>query len=206
MHPPPAREAAPGVKNKTILSVGRFFNSANTHAKRQLDLIQAFKALQQTLHSPDWRLVLVGGCRPEDQDYFESIEAEAKGFPIDVLCNLSGHELNRAFSSASFYWHATGLGESATRHPARFEHFGISVVEAMNAGAVPLVLNIGGPSEIVRSGVDGIHWQTLDQLASETKDLIENPDRAQLLRQNSLERSNNYSRRAYSQQVHKNFP
>lgn len=206
MHPPPAREVTPGSKNKTILSVGRFFNSKNTHAKRQLSLVQAFKALHPILHSPDWRLVLVGGCKPEDQDYFNYVKTEAEGFPIDVLCNLSGHELDEAYSSASFYWHATGLGESVTRHPARFEHFGISIVEAMSAGAVPLVLKIGGPAEIVRPSVDGIQWSTLDQLVSETKNLIENPDRAHLLRQNSLERSNVFSRQIHTQQVHKNFP
>ena len=43
-------------------------------------------------------------------------------------------------------------GEDAERHPERFEHFGISVVEAMAAGAVPLVFGAAGPGEIVQDG------------------------------------------------------
>jgi glycosyltransferase involved in cell wall biosynthesis len=66
------------------------------------------------------------------------------------------------------YWHATGLGENEVDHPERFEHFGITTVEAMAAGSVPLVLRAGGLPEIVRSSVDGVLWDSLDDLRRET--------------------------------------
>jgi glycosyltransferase involved in cell wall biosynthesis len=36
-------------------------------------------------------------------------------------------------------------------HPAPYESFGISIVEGMAAGAIPVAHNSGGPSEIVPS-------------------------------------------------------
>ena len=60
----------------------------------------------------------------------------------------------------------------AELHPERFEHFGIAVVEAMAAGAVPVVFAAAGPAEIVRHGVDGFHWKTLDELQSFTRQLM----------------------------------
>ena len=45
---------------------------------------------------------------------------------------------------------------------------GITVVEAMAAGAVPLVYGAGGPAEIVTHGANGCHWHDLSELASLT--------------------------------------
>ena len=43
----------------------------------------------------------------------------------------------------------------------RVEHFGISVVEAMAAGAVPLAVGKGGVGEIITPGENGILWDTV---------------------------------------------
>ena len=51
----------------------------------------------------------------------------------------------RSSPAPPLFWHAAGLGEDPTTNPDRFEHFGISVVEAMSAGAVPMVYEHGGP-------------------------------------------------------------
>jgi glycosyltransferase involved in cell wall biosynthesis len=48
------------------------------------------------------------------------------------------------------------------------EHFGITTVEAMAAGAVPIVHGSGGQTEIVRRGVDGHLWSTVPELVART--------------------------------------
>jgi hypothetical protein len=58
-------------------------------------------------------------------------------------------------------WHATGYGFDAEQYPAKQEHFGMTTVEAMSAGAVPVVLNTGGQREIVTHGDDGFLWGEL---------------------------------------------
>ena len=81
--------------------------------------------------------------------------------------------MRRLFAEASIYWHGGGFGEDAERHPERFEHFGITVVEAMAAGAVPVVFAAAGPQEIVEDGVNGFHWRTPDELVARTRQLID---------------------------------
>ena len=57
------------------------------------------------------------------------------------------------------------------RHPERFEHFGITVVEAMAAGAVPLVFGAGGPAEIVGTASTASTGDTLDELVEVSQEL-----------------------------------
>ena len=99
----------------------------------------------------------------------------AVGWPIDVHVNASGAVVQRLLGEASIYWHAGGFGENERRHPHRFEHFGITVVEAMAAGAVPVVFAAARTAEIVEHGVNGFHWRTLDELVATTRRLIDDP-------------------------------
>lgn len=92
------------------------------------------------------------------------------------------------YGQASIFWHATGLGEDAEADPNRMEHFGISIVEAMSAGAVPVVLGVAGPAEeVVEPGVSGRHFTDLTDLVAQTVELIGDPD--ELLRLSATARS-----------------
>jgi glycosyltransferase involved in cell wall biosynthesis len=62
------------------------------------------------------------------------------------------------------------------------EHFGMSTVEAMAGGCVPVVINKGGQSEIVEHGISGFVWNTLDELKNYTARLMSDDN---LLRQMS---------------------
>jgi glycosyltransferase involved in cell wall biosynthesis len=83
--------------------------------------------------------------------------------------------LRDLYGRASIYWHAAGLGEDVERHPDRYEHFGITTVEAMSAGAVPVVIDAAGQVEIVQQGVSGYRFATLDGLVRHTEHLIADP-------------------------------
>jgi len=52
------------------------------------------------------------------------------------------------------------------------EHFGITTVEAMASGCVPIVYDAGGQREIVRNGIDGFLWKTFEELIEETTQII----------------------------------
>jgi glycosyltransferase involved in cell wall biosynthesis len=56
------------------------------------------------------------------------------------------------------------------------EHFGMTTVEAMAAGCVPLVMNKGGQKEIINVN-SGILWNSIGELSQTTIDLIHNPKR-----------------------------
>lgn len=170
---PAVRARSPLEKDLTILSVGRFFAPDRGHCKRQLEMVRAFKAVHRS--APEWRLHLAGGCSDADRPYLEEVLAEAEGYPIDVHVGATSDALDDLFGRASIYWHAAGLGEDPDRHPDLFEHFGISVVEAMSAGAAPIVLSAGGPAESVRHRREGLHFDTEDGLVAATLRLIADP-------------------------------
>lgn len=120
-------------------------------------------------------LVLVGGCSREDRDYALQVRREANGYPIDILINADLASLNEELRRAAIYWHATGFGVDLQAHPERAEHFGISPIEAMSAGAIPLVFDVGGPREIIESGISGFTFKTEEELIARTHELIALP-------------------------------
>ena len=203
LYPPPSRSPIGGQKERIILSVGRFFEPKGRHSKKHFDLIEAFKSLDDSYFQDGWRLVLAGGCAEEDQDHLDEIKRAVKDSAIDILVNISGDELENLYSRAAIYWHATGYGESALTSPSRFEHFGISVVEAMSAGAVPVVFETGGPSEIVQSGINGLHWKELKDLVDKTNQLISDPSWADSLQEEAIKRSNDFQKERYKIRLHK---
>jgi hypothetical protein len=168
---PPVTMHKAGVKEPIILSVGRFFDETQGHSKKQLELVKAFRSLHdQSIR--DWTLHLVGGCGAQGRPYVERVMRAAEGLPVEFHLDATGDELESLYARASIYWHAAGLGEDETRRPDRLEHFGITTVEAMSAGAVPVVVGLGGLRETVRHGVDGFHFRTLAGLCSESLSLI----------------------------------
>ena len=100
----------------------------------------------------------------------------AEGYPVEIHVNAPGAELRDALRRGlASTGTPPGLGEDAERHPDRLEHFGITTVEAMSAGAVPVVIGLAGQLETVRHGVDGFHFQTLGGLVASPGTLIDDP-------------------------------
>jgi glycosyltransferase involved in cell wall biosynthesis len=173
---PPVRLRQGGEKRPIILAVGRFFSNVSGHSKKQLELVEAFRiANERGLR--DWELHLVGGCSNAERGYVETVRRAAVDLPVRFHVNARGGDLASLFAGASIFWHAAGLDEDLHAHPDRFEHFGISVVEAMSAGAVPVVFAHGGPAAIVGETGCGELFTTTEELAMQTLELVRDPDR-----------------------------
>ena len=203
--PPASRENKERPKEKIILSVGRFFSPESGHCKRQLELVEAFRALYSSGEVEGWRLVLAGGCAPVGRDYYLEVRRAAQGLPIDVCINLPGPDLEDLFSRSSLYWHATGYGQSERKFPVRFEHFGISVVEAMAAGVVPLVLGNGGPAHTVRNEIDGLHWNSLKDLTEVTSRLMTDAQKMEEFSASAQKRATEFDRATFGNSVRELF-
>jgi glycosyltransferase involved in cell wall biosynthesis len=172
LYPPVRPTVRPGVKRPLILSLGRFFDPVHGHSKKQHELLAAFVELERSGRAEGWELALVGGADAANRDYALSVKRAAMGHPVGVHFNATGAVVEQLLAEASVYWHAAGYGEDADRHPDRFEHFGIALVEAMAAAAAPIVFGAAGPAEIVRDGVDGRHWRTPADLVEITAGLV----------------------------------
>jgi glycosyltransferase involved in cell wall biosynthesis len=199
---PPVTVQPTGAKDPIILSVGRFFDAEGGHSKKQLEMVRAFGSLIDR-GLTGWSLHLVGGCGPADRVYLERVRHLASGLPVEIHVGASGAELRDLYARASIYWHATGLGENPTTHPDRFEHFGITTVEAMSAGAVPVVIGHAGQLEVVNDGVEGYHWYTLDQLVSLTERVVADDALRARLAGAARQRALGYAMPAFAERVHR---
>jgi alpha-1,2-mannosyltransferase len=98
---------------------------------------------------------IVGSLTPANRPYFKMLQhmIETYGLTqtITLIPNASNEELIDAMSKSTMYFH-TMIGE----------HFGVSIVEAMAAGLVPIVPAYGGCSEIVPSECQ---YHTLEEAA-----------------------------------------
>lgn len=191
-------------KKNMIAHIGRFFVTG--HSKKQLDLVRVFKTLvDQGING--WELHFIGSVADGDAHhrYLESCKEEAVGYPIFFHINAPFHELRRILSDSKIYWHATGLDEDADKRPIRLEHFGITTVEAMASGCVPVVLDLGGQSEIV-TDESGYRWRTRAELVKYTRELIKNQKLLEEKSKNAVERSRFFSFENFKRELAKYLP
>jgi glycosyltransferase involved in cell wall biosynthesis len=162
-------------KQRTILSVGRFF-AASHHNKKHVEMLGVFRSMCDRGLVPDgWEYRLVGHVHRESdehQAYFDQVQRLAEGYPVRILGDLPNDRLVEEYRTASIFWHAAGWGEDELRNPERFEHFGITTCEAMSAGCIPVVLDKAGQAEIVTDGVDGHTFLTAEELMRKTSALM----------------------------------
>jgi glycosyltransferase involved in cell wall biosynthesis len=150
-------------RNKRVVTVTRISND-----KRPETIPQIAQLLPDNLS-----FVIVGSCRlPSEiaalKRLQEFIHKFGVGKKVELLINVSREKQREVLQSARIYLHPF----------VPFEAFGISVVEAMSAGCVPIVPDIGGLKEIVPSQ---LRYSSLSEAASLVTRFIDNwsPSKAQ---------------------------
>lgn len=189
----PAEEPDWDAKDKVIVSVGRFF--ASGHSKRHDVMARAFRELcDEGLRG--WELHLVGSVHrgsPADVAYFERVQELAHGYPIHVHPDAPGATVDELYWRASVYWHAAGYGVDETARPAEIEHFGMTTVEAMGRGVVPIAIGQGGQLEVIEDGITGFLWHDLADLKRRTLDLVADPELRRRMGEAARRESQGYS-------------
>lgn len=160
-------------RENIILTVGRFgMTLEGGNYKKQDVLIGVFKQMVNSGFK-NWKLVLSISSKKEDEAKLAILKEMAKGFPVEFLDNPDRNKLFDLYSKAKIYWHASGAGEDLLNHPEKAEHFGISTVEAMGMGVVPVVINAGGQKETVVDKQSGFLWNQTSELIAFTRKLAE---------------------------------
>src|SRR5258708_6160893 len=157
----------PKKKENLILNVARF--SELLQSKRQDVLIETFKAFHKS--DQGYKLILAGGVEVGAGKFLEDLKKEAKGFPIEIVESPSLKELKDLYGKAKIFWSASGYEVDEIKEPKKVEHFGITVVEAMAAGVVPVIYDGGGHKEIIKNNLNGFLWQTTSDLYRYTKQI-----------------------------------
>jgi glycosyltransferase involved in cell wall biosynthesis len=159
----------PLAKERIMLSVGRFEPKAMS--KRHDALIEVFRSLYEEGSLEGWRMIVCGGNdgTPEFTATVQFLRNLSRGLPVTIEENVPFARLCELYGTASVYLHAMGLDEDPETVPWRFEHFGMTTVEAMSAGAVPFVLAAGGQREIVINEKCGFLWHSRDELKQQLR-------------------------------------
>jgi glycosyltransferase involved in cell wall biosynthesis len=192
---PPERYARiPESERKHILMIGRIF--MDRQSKGHDVGIQVFRYLRYyKLIADDVKLIIIGAIVPDlgGPQWAEELKKMGEGLPIDFHYNASPEDIEEAMKVSSIFWHMTGIKTYEKVDPASIEHFGMSVVEAMSAGLIPVVLNTGGTVEIVDAscgfrGMEGLdfmnHTSAIFKLSGEHR---------QELRRNAMNRAKLFS-------------
>lgn len=194
------KDTAKRSKKNVILSVGRYTRGMNT--KKQEFLIDTFKNNYKK-YFDGWKLILIGSVLPPDEEFVSELQKRAEGADITVLKNVSFEKLHECYAEAKIYWHAAGFGEDLEKFPEYAEHFGITTVEAMGYGVVPVVINAGGQAEIVEDKKNGLLWNSVDELIEKTSILMKNKIFWQALSKGARERAVFFSRDRFCRELHK---
>ncbi|MBC7375523.1 MAG: glycosyltransferase, partial [Frankiales bacterium] len=190
-------------RENAIVTVGRFFSPGLGHAKRQLEMVEFFgRAHRSGMIPPDWRFYVVGGCEDSQRPYLAQVRAAGEGLPVEVIDNAPRARVEQLLSTSSVFWSATGFGEDEAKAPWSSEHFGMTTVEAMAGGCVPVVIDKAGQKEIVREGVDGFRWTTPDQLIELTARIAGDPALRDRLSASATVRAEDYSEQAFADRWH----
>ena len=158
-------------KENIILYVGRF--SGMLQNKGQDILVTCFKRFYDS-GNKDWKLILAGGVEIGAGNKVKELRKLAEGYPVELYESPDFKILKKLYGEAKIFWSAAGFGQDEAVNPEKMEHFGITVVEAMSAGAVPVIYNAGGYKEIVEDGINGYLWRTEDELLLKTQEAIQN--------------------------------
>jgi glycosyltransferase involved in cell wall biosynthesis len=190
------------VKEKIIVNVGRFAGRGRADDKHQSTLLATFRKLG-SLHEEGWQLHFAGTVLPgaEAKKQADELVESARGYPVAFHFNAAFSELRDLYRRAAIYWHATGYGSSCDTSPEKQEHFGVTTVEAMSAGAVPVVINTGGQRESVTHGADGFLWEDLNGLADHTLRVAGDVELCRQLSRNAVESSARFSREAFGERI-----
>ena len=179
-------------KKRIILSTARFEPEG---FKRQREMIGAFLKLcrERPEAAAGWKFILAGGSNPGNSYLagLKDIIAGAASCSVELKVNVTAAELKSLYREAALFWHMCGLnGED----PGETEHFGMTVVEAMQNAVVPLVYDGGGLPEIVDNGINGFLVGSTAELLEHTLALIRDPGKTGALGRAAREKSRMFSR------------
>jgi glycosyltransferase involved in cell wall biosynthesis len=198
IYPPvPTEKIIPKRKENIILSVARFSNLKQS--KRQDILVTAFKRMIDD-GLKNWKLILAGGVEVGDGGETDYLTKLSDGYPIEIIKSPDFKGLLSIYGKAKIFWSASGFEENEEKNPEKVEHFGISVVEAMASGSVPIVYKAGGYKEII-TRENGFLWSSISELIKITNWNINNPPEMRNIARNSKKDSELYSESRFREQI-----
>ncbi|EKD94552.1 MAG: glycosyl transferase family 2 [uncultured bacterium] len=191
----------PKRKTNQICYIARFSNL--TQNKGHEILIKEFKRLSKDKKFTEWKLVFAGGTEVGADVYLKRLKLLAKGVNIEFIESPTVEVLKDIFGKSKIFWSGAGFNEDEIKKPEKVEHFGITLVESMSAGCVPVVYNAGGYKEIINNGKNGFLWQNSKELINITKKLVNEGGALTRFSKEAVQSSKKYGYEEFKREVKK---
>ncbi len=108
----------------------------------------------------NYRFIIAGALNAGDEKYYKNLMRN-KPENLEIKANINEHEKIQLLKKASIYIHLN-----------RREHYGLSILEAMSYGLVPIVPESGGPWEdIIEHGKYGYGFNSVDDAVEQIKNI-----------------------------------
>lgn len=159
-------------KERIILYAGRI------HPEKGLELlIEALRQPSLSRFWGDWKIQIIGPVAVSEggggEPYLKELQALAEGLPVSWLAPAyDGHALQERYRKASIFVYPS-IAE-------RGETFGVSPLEAMACGTVPVVSDLACFRDFITSGLNGLVFDHRSRnaphkLAVDVESLIRSP-------------------------------
>jgi len=174
-----------GRKRNQIVSVGRY-----TPEKNYETLIRAMEKVEGA------NCIIVGGRSGKvSGPYIAKLKGLIHNLKLEdrvtLLVGIPFRQLKQVLATSEIYV-----------HPMIYEHFGISVVEAMASGCVPITHRSGGPyTDIVDHDKYGFSFEDVEDLAEKINLILHNDGLRGEYSRRALEQSKEFNRQRFKEQI-----
>ena len=175
--------------HNSILVISRI--SPTKHIENAIEIGKNLKE-NKNVHNYDMTII---GSISDNQNYLEMLNNLINKYDlkenIKIKPNVSFKELQKLVQKSSIYI-----------HPTQNEPFGISIVEAMSAGLIPITPNIGGETEFVPLNYQ---YQSIEHATEIIAQIITNKSQNDLdnEREKISNSINNFSKQKYKENLRK---
>jgi hypothetical protein len=145
----------------TFVMIGRIHEpNMGAHNKCHLDIIKIFRKLIS--HNIPFKLYIIGTIQNvKYYNYLKSLEIKDHIIIIGDCLEEKKHEI---IDKCQYHIHATGINLKEQNRCFSFEHFGISTIECINRGCIPICVNGGFFPFYIEHLKNGFLYNTTDEL------------------------------------------
>jgi glycosyltransferase involved in cell wall biosynthesis len=180
-------------KENYILSTGRI-----TPDKNYEFIIDLFRQTSKNPILKGYKLVICGA--KSDEEYFLRLRRLSKNLPVEFYPDASLEKIHRLYSKSKIFIQAKGEKINEDKYPALLEHFGMTVVEAMSYGCVPLVLDKGGYRETVDK-TNGFRFRDIASAKYSLLEILRNKQKLSAMSKNSIVKSKKFSLKRMQEEI-----
>jgi hypothetical protein len=155
-------------KRNSFVMIGRIFDYDKRAHNKNFDIaLKYFEKISELTN--DFEVHIIGKV------YSQKMLTLLKGYKIKNLyfhINCSNQEKENVLKNSEYILNMTGLNRNLLTECYAYEHFGISIIEGINHGCIPISVNGGYPSYYIKNNENGYKFKNEEEFYDIIKSII----------------------------------